>query len=523
MSHISAGLEAQEHLQELYKHLMALEASYRTQKIVHFRPNPASPGQKKFFQDSTASIRLAIGDNRGGKSVCGVVEAVAHSLGYRPWLDPDHPDRIVRLPNGKPIPVPNVGRVIAQDFPQAIKQNIWEKIREWAPAGFYTIRTSNQGIPIEVKWKNGSVWYLMADSQDDLSFEGTRGHWFWVDEPIGYKKFVALRRGLVDFNGHCWMTLTPLTQPWIADIIAERANDPDGEVKMYRFRIEENRTEVGGYLSDEAIKSFVDDLRDDERAMRIGGEWGHLTGRVFKEWKPEAPYWIEPFKVPQTWPRVCIIDPHPRKPVAVTWFAITPDNQKYIYRELFDENLRTIADVSAKIKELEKDEIIGMRLIDPASHQNERTSGKSVRQMFAECGIWTLPAAKYNIEAGIDSIHEALKLRNDWSEPGLIVFNTCPNVKKNFMRFVWDDWKTSKDRDIKGERQEVRKSDDDFIACIRYLFQSGMTYTQLKRESARQEASDPLDDFRGLNMHTGDYIGRYDGSRTESSAFAYPE
>ena len=473
--------EARNKLEKLYHQLKAYAAIYHTQKICLFRPNPVGD-QGTFFDDQGAQIRLVLGDNRSGKSVVGVVEAIAHSLGYRPWLEPDDPNYIVRLANGEPIPVPNKGRVIAQDFQQAIKQNIWAKLQEWAPRGWYKIRKDNRGIPVEVQWTNGSVWYLMSDAQEDMHFEGTNGHWFWVDEPCGYRKFVALQRGLVDFSGHCWMTLTPLSQPWIADMIEARAGDPDGKVKAYRFKITDNSESKGGFLPDESIDDFARNLREDEKAARLGGQWMHLTGRVYKEWEAKEPYWVPEFEIPPTWPRVRVIDPHPKKPVAVLWLAINPDNQLYAYRELFDANLRTISDVAARIKELERGEPIAMALIDSSSKEQERTSGYSVWSKFAEEGIHCAPAPKRNAQVGYDAIHEALKVQYEWHEPGLIVLNNCSNLKSNFLRFVWDEWKSSRDRDLKGEKQEVRKTDDDFIDCIRYYYQTKIDYKMLKRE-----------------------------------------
>ena len=355
-------------LAAVYRQLKAIEAIYVTQKIVTFKPNPNGP-QKQFFKDQRAQVRLVMGDNRSGKSVVGAVEAIAHSLGHRPWLEKDDPDYIVRLTDGRSIPVPNVGRVLAQNFQNAIKQTIWAKLQEWAPRGWYTVRKDPRGIPVEVNWKNGSTWFLMSDKQDDLDFEGTSGHWFWMDEPCGYNKYVALQRGLADFAGHCWLTLTPLSQFWIMDIIEERANDPDGKVKRYEFVIEDNFVQHGGHVTQEAIEDFKKNLREDQMGARFGRQWLSMTGRVYKEWKPEPPYWIEPFKIPTTWPRVCIIDPHPKKPVAVLWAAVNPDGQWYVYRELFDERLITIADVAEKMKELENGEHIVMRLIDPASRK----------------------------------------------------------------------------------------------------------------------------------------------------------
>lgn len=487
---------------ELYHQLMSYDAVYHTQKIVLFKPNPHGD-QKKFFHEQEAQIRLVLGDNRSGKSVCGVMESIAHSLGYRPWLHPNHEDYIVRLPNGKPIPVPNEGRVLAQNYAQAVKQNIWQKIQEWAPKGHYTIRKDNRGIPVEVNWKNGSVWYLMSDDQGDEKFEGTRGHWFWVDEPCGYRKFVALQRGLVDFGGHCWLTLTPLSQPWIADIIEERAGDPDGQVKSYQFSIYDNEVSKGGHLEMQAIDSFISNLREDEKAARIGRQWIHLTGRVYKTWVPQPPYWVEPYKIPVAWPRVCVIDPHSRKPIAVTWMAISPENQRIVYRELFDADLLTVADVADRIKAVEKGETIAMRLIDSSAKETERTSGESIWTRFASEGIWTLPAPKRNAQAGYDAIHEALKIKYEWNESGIVVFNTCPNTKRNFMRFVWDDWKGSKDRDLKGMRQIVVKNEDDHIDCIRYTYQTGITYNMLRREMKNKPDKDEFDKFNGINLMTG--------------------
>ena len=481
-------------LREAYIALSSLEAAWLAQRICFYEPL-VHGDQRDFFSKQCANIRLVLGDNRSGKSETGVVEAVSHMLGYRPWLDEDHPDRIVKLPSGRPIPVPNIGRVVAQDYQQAIRQNIWPKFQKYLPHGSYTVRTDNRGIPVEVRMKKaygGSVCYFMSDDQDDMVFEGTNGHWFWVDEPIGYRKYIALTRGLVDFGGHCWLTLTPLSQPWISDVIESRGNDPDGKVVVFEFSIWDNCTEVGGHLPREAIEEFIANLSPDEKAARIGRQWLHLQGRIFKEWHAKPPYWISPFNIPNTWPRVCCIDPHPRKPIAVLWVAISPDNQKFVYRELFDETLVTVRDVADRMKELEGWEKVGkklkfteeaepiaMRLIDPSSQENERTSGESVFSRFNREGMFCMLARKRNILAGLDAIHEALKIKGDWQEPGVVVFNTCPTVKMNFARYVYDDWASSKQRDDKGPKQTVKKINDDMIDNIRYIFQANITYKML--------------------------------------------
>ena len=96
-------IHLQNDLKELWKELEVLEEAYRGSKISFYQPIGQQP---EFHAASECSVRLVLGSNRSGKSVAGVVEAIANSLGYRPWLAEDHPDRIVRLTNGEPIPGP---------------------------------------------------------------------------------------------------------------------------------------------------------------------------------------------------------------------------------------------------------------------------------------------------------------------------------------------------------------------------------------------------------------------------------
>lgn len=485
-------------LHDLLRELYALETLYKTNKICFFKPLPHGD-QKKFFEAQTASVRLVLGSNRSGKTATGVAEAIAHSLGYRPWLPEDHPLRIVRLPNNEPIPVPNIGRVLAQNYRQAVNQTIWPKYEEWAPMHMIKKVVRNaQGIPTEVYWNNGSITYFMSDDQDDMAFEGPNGHWVWIDEPCGYRKYTGLRRGLVDYHGHLWMTMTPLGAFWINETIVDRAETPNSGVKMFKFSIWDNCTDRGGYLDRRAIDDFLSDLREDELEARLHGNFIQLAGRVYKEWEPRPPHWIEPFDIPPSWPRVRIIDPHPRKPIAVAWLAVNPDNQVYVYRELYRRDLRTVHDVSQEIKRLEgweSDKVAGedaepvvLCLIDDSAQETDRIVGESIRWAFSQEGIHSHLAQKKNAAAGYDAIHEALKKGPyEWDEPMLVVFNRCTEVKRNFMNFAYDDWQTTRQRDLLGEKDAIRKTHDDFIDCIRYYYQGRWDYWRLKMLMRQKE------------------------------------
>mgnify|MGYP001367379806 CR=1 FL=1 len=508
-------------LREVLTELSAYEQAYRSQRIVFFKPIQGK-GQEKFFEAQQDVVRLVLGSNRSGKTVCGVNEAIAHSLGYRPWLPADHPLRIVRLPSGRPIPVPNVGRVLAENYEQAIRQTIMAKFDEWAPKMLIKrIDKNTRGIPVSIEWTNGSVIYLMSNDQDDMAFEGPAGHWFWCDEPPEYRKYTGLKRGLVDHGGHCWITMTPLSQPWINDTVVARAGDPGSGISAHKFYIWDNCIDNGGYLERAAIEAFLQDLREEELEARLHGNFLHLAGLVYKTWEPNPPYWVPEREIPRSWPRVQLVDPHSHKPLALLWVAVSPSDVLYVYRATYERNLRTVEDASDYIKQREgwktsRDpgedaEPVVLRIIDWSAKETERTSGVSIHYNFAEQGLYYQLAKKANAEYGYNAIHEALKMRTEWSTPQLVVFNTCAPVKQNFTHFCYDDWATSRQSELKGPKEGYRSRDDDFIDLLRYFYQHKLTYRMLKSMMSKQAT----DRGHAADLEAGNgMIFSRDGTRT---------
>lgn len=480
-------------LQELYQQANSLVSAFKSNKIAYYKPVGR---QGEFHNANGTDTRLVLGGNRSGKTTCGVVEAIAHALGYRPWLDPDDPNYVVRLADGSPIPVPNVGRVGLENYETNIVQTIFPKFQEWLPERYVKhIQTNPRSVPVRIDLINGSVIHFVSYNQDKKSFEGPAGHWFWCDEPPPQDIFNGLKRGLIDNAGVCWLTLTPLAEPWIASVLFANANSPGSDIRAWEFSIWDNCVENGGHLTRKAILSFLEKLPPLERQTREDGKFLHLAGRVFPEWKAEPPYWVKPYYLPPDWPRVCVIDPHPNKPVAVTWLCIDPDNRVIVYRDLADASLYTVEEVAEEMKLLEgwqydtnnrlrptlRTEQIAMRIIDTSANQNDITSGKTVKDEFARCGIKCTDAYKRNKSAGIDSIRNALRpSKYQWGGPSLIVFDTCENVKQNFLFYAWPRITAQQKANPKTPSDEPVKLFDDHIDGIRYYYQKQLSYQLLK-------------------------------------------
>lgn len=486
-------------LAELYEQVHALAESVKAHKIHYYRPVGR---QADFHAANGTDTRLVFGGNRSGKTTVGTMEAIAHAIGYRPWLPVDDPNRIVRLANGNPIPVPNVGRIVAESYEVNIVQTIFPKIEEWCPKEWIVnVHRSQRSVPvrIDIKVPGGiSVIHLMSYEQHPRAFEGPSGHWFWNDEPCPQNIWNGLKRGLVDHNGVNWGTMTLLTEPWITEVLAAHADEPGADVRTFSLDVWDNCVERGGHLTRKSILAFLDKLPAAERKTRETGVALHLAGRVFPEWQARPPFWIDPRHIPADWPRVQVIDPHPRKPVATFWAACSPDDIWYIYRSMFDDNLTTIDEVADAMKECEGwrqdkrgtfrrapgcDRVV-LRIIDTSANENEPTSGETIKSAFAKHGgpgngLICVDAYKRNKSAGLNAIHEALLLRTEWDKPRLIVTNNCHDVKQNFLNYCWPKEHTGRQNEVRDQKQEPIKKYDDMIDGIRYLFQKRLTYAML--------------------------------------------
>jgi phage terminase large subunit-like protein len=465
---------------ELEEYLALLETKQNLEKASPISFYVPHSGQEPFHR-SPARIRDLEGGNRGGKTTAGATEATAHALGYRPWLSEDDPDYWVRNARGQKIPVPNTGIIAAESFNVAIQETILPTLLEWLPAGLIVKKTKNQArVVARLELQNGSVIRLMAYNQDPKEYEGTKYHWIWYDEPPPQSIFIASQRGLVDFSGKCWFTMTPLKEPWIyTDIVSQAGLNPD--IAHFNFSSDTNP-----HIPKEALEAYFSSIKDPAmREARRSGKPLHLQGLVFPEWKPEKPFWIPYFQPPKEWVRVMGIDPHPRKPIAVVWAAISPVSDIwYVYRELYDPDLRLASEVCEAIKRAETFEEIDYRCIDWASRENERTSDSSVFQQFEKYFPLIELADKTDKLGRIEQMHGMLDTDNTYQTPQLVVMDTCRRVRHEFMNYIWEDWAIQTTRQDRDPKPETRKKDDDCLDILMYLRQYGQDARDFRPEDS---------------------------------------
>jgi len=435
------------------------------------------------FHRSGARFRSIFGGNQSGKTTALLAEVTSAALGFYPWrTDGKTPTLAIRpeslpdesrfqLTGPRAIRVPNLGLVLGNGVDDGIKTVLLPKLREIA--GPYIARETKSigGAIGEIEWANGSRTMIRSYGKDAAKFAGSTISYVAVDEPMPEDVWTEVRRGLIALGGRAWFAMTPLSEPWMYDQLFTRAaqGDPD------YFAIEISYWDNDRRERDD--ENWVAHLTDEEAETRVFGRFFHLSGLVYKEWDREV-HLVDPFPIPQEWPRWQVVDPHDRRPFFIIWAAVAPDDSVYIYREWpdrpFEEMTSSDIDIDGYTKlfqNLEDGESIDFRVMDPAFGRQLR-GGTTVQDEFDRRGYYFDCTVKNDIQVGHLKVKEYLRFDrarpvDTLNRPRLYVFRTCRNTAWCFEHYIW-----AEARHAGPAREVVREVGKDGMDCVRYLCMS---------------------------------------------------
>lgn len=274
-----------------------------------------------------------------------------------------------------------------------------------------------------------------------------------------------------------WFTMTPLEEPWVAELLWNPAMNGDrDDVSCHELWTEHNP-----HIPRAALESVSRNISsDEEREARLYGRYRHLQGRVLPEFDPRH-HVIAPFEIPPTWNFIEAIDPHPSKPHSIVFAAVGPDHMIYIYDE---------CEVTGHVDAI-AEAILTRRKRKPAaivcdiSHlmRSGNFVGMDLRQnLSARIGNFQ-PAAKYpgsDID-GIDMVRKRLtdtisylaepdaNKRDHWKFQGIQIFNTCRKTINQIKNYVWDQPPKNRRGHKADDKIKPLKRNDDFVDCVRYI------------------------------------------------------
>lgn len=492
----------------------AQEAFYKLliEKEQRQRRNPLrflKPHQKQDqFLETLARIAIFLGANQSGKTVAGLMKAIAHSYGYKFWqvedldlvtgpngkLDLPRRDAVpskfwVRRGDGLPIAIPNRGIVLTGlSARRGLGECIWPTFLDWWPTDLKVhTRYMMSGVPAQITLPNASSWSFGSGEQAELSTEAFTAHWAWCDEPVPQKFWTGLWRGLVRNFGPAWFTLTPLGskaawlyQDFIAPSTRRDYRQGSKTVKVAFFEVMQRENP---HLAEQAVVDFENDptMTEQERQARLYGKFEFLSNRVYPMFLPAEPFVVEPFEIPPEWKRVVVCDPHTARPYFMIWAAQSPTGAWYIYREYPEEDFTKLNTTEMGLKDyvllihgIEGRTPSSWRIMDPnyGRQRRKQISGmteRSVEEQFAEYGVDFDTDVSDDLERGHEAVRDMLRYNiklgiGPDNEPKIRVFATCRNTVNSLTNYGFLESKTP------GVRSEkVSEEWKDPADCVRYL------------------------------------------------------
>ena len=427
--------------------------AYDDQKLQRYAPHA---GQDSFHR-SDKKIRLICSGNRWGKTTASVLEAIQIATGTHPH---------------KKLPIPNRGKLYGESFP-VVMETFYPKFMEWIPktalAEKKPFTTNQMGYLTGVNFKNGSQIKIGSYDQEVGKAEGSNWHYVGFDEPPTRELYVANMRGLVDFGGYMWFSMTPLKEAWIYDELWQ----PGMLGEKPYIECFGGSSDQNPHINKDALNLFLSELTKTERETRFLGKFARLLGLVIDTYRPEASD-IDPFELDEDFVIYEGIDPHTSKDHCVLWKAIDKNGYRYACSELkFDRGVYDLGvAIAQRRRELTAHGAKIVRSVTDTSinteDMNKVNQYKTLKEALVDSGELVMPqlAKKKDwVLPGVEKLKDLFRVLNygSFESPTEFLFKgRVPNYRYDLLHYQWPN-------DISGGNENPKKAHDDFIDPSRYI------------------------------------------------------
>ena len=192
-------------------------------------------------------------------------------------------------------------------------------------------------------------------------------------------------------------------------------------------------------------------LPEHQRKQLLEGDWDIKEGAAFTEFDRNI-HVVEPFDIPRNWVKFRSCDYGYGSYSGVLWFAVSPDEQIIVYRELYVSKVLA-TDLADIILELEEDDgNIKYGVLDSSLWHKRGDTGPSLAEQMIMRGCRWRPSdrSKGSRVSGKNEIHRRLQVDEFTEEPRLVFFNTCTNTVAQLPSIPLDK-KNPEDVDTRAE------------------------------------------------------------------------
>lgn len=381
---------------------------------------------------------------------------------------------------------------VVVDAPIKIKDTHLKELAKWYNMDKLELLKNGKPYVNEIVWPNGSRSVYYTHDQDPMIFESTEYDYILIDEPCPEHIFIGLSRGqrTKHANPKTFIVGTPLAQTWLRTKIWEPwENGENKDIACFRGRTEQNRQN----LADNYIESFTRLLSEDEKRVRLEGEFWDIGGLALAHVFKKAIHVVDPKPIAEDEVAIVAIDPHPsKKHVAICLVISLKTGYK---RVKFEHASKMLAkDFAVALYEICRRELGGThRVVDwicDSLGAAEMTGGdgfKSFIQVLNEHGIKCRSTTfeEKDQEDWIERIKNELAIPMEADNfgkfvPNLTIENLCYNTIKDIENVAW-----LKVRNTNINKPILDIAQKDFLACLKYALAAaaGITASEKKNRS----------------------------------------
>jgi hypothetical protein len=236
------------------------------------------------------------------------------------------------------------------------------------------------------------------------------------------------------------------------------------------------------YLADQGdYEAMLLSLPEHQRKQLLEGNWDVAEGAAFPEFNRMV-HVVEPFDIPRNWVKFRACDYGYGSYSAVVWFAVSPDEQLIVYRELYVSKVLA-TDLADIILDMEQDDgNIKYGVLDSSCWHKRGDIGPSLAEQMIVKGCRWRPSDRSagSRKAGKNELHRRLQVDEYTGESQLVFFDTCVNTIAQLPSIPLDK-KNPEDVDTKAE--------DHLYDAIRYGVMSRPRFSLWDYDPAHQKPS----------------------------------
>jgi phage terminase large subunit-like protein len=440
-------------------------------KIATFFPDTGNfrrelyPKHVEFFEaGSKYKERLFMAANRVGKSESGAYETACHLTGKYPhwWTGKRFRNPIEAWACGT---TTETTRDIVQSKLFGPVNAIGTGMIPGDLIGKTTARSGTNG-GIETAWirhvsGGTSLLGLKTYQQGRPAFEGTAKHVIWCDEEPPLDCYTEMLFRTATTGGIVLTTFTPLQgRSDVVNSFLEPENEAARDFKWYIQAGWDHVPHIPEYEKQALIATTPPYQLD----ARTKGEPSLGAGAIYPI--PESEIAVEPFPIPDEWPRAYGMDVGWNR-TAVIWGAKDPaSGVVYLYSEHYQGQGEPPSHAAA-IKG-RGEWIPGV--IDPACLGSSQIDGRTLMDIYSKLGLDLQPAVNA-VEAGIAEVWQLLVGGR------MKIMRNCQSWFAEFRKYHRDD---------KGNGKIVKR-DDHLMDATRYLCVSGRERMKTKPVKKKTE------------------------------------